>query len=63
MNLKINPNKRVIGGLTPSNHLHIGNYIGGLSLYKELQQKDYDIFLFVSDLHGLSPVKPDYDGL
>lgn len=50
----MSPSKRIITGIKPTNHLHIGNYIGAIKQIKELANQDYDIFMFVPDLHALT---------
>jgi tryptophanyl-tRNA synthetase len=45
--------KRVFSGIQPSGKLHIGNYVGALSLWGELQDTYEDIFCIV-DLHALT---------
>jgi tryptophanyl-tRNA synthetase len=45
--------KRVFSGVQPSGRLHIGNYIGALSLWVELQESYETIFCIV-DLHALT---------
>lgn len=45
--------KRVLSGITATGRLHIGNYIGAISLWAE-NQAVYENFLFVADLHALT---------
>jgi tryptophanyl-tRNA synthetase len=45
--------KRVLSGITATGRLHIGNYIGAISLWAESQDQ-YENFLFVADLHALT---------
>lgn len=45
--------KRVLSGITATGRLHIGNYIGAISLWAE-KQDEYENFLFVADLHALT---------
>ena len=48
------PNKpRVLSGMQPSGLLHLGNLLGALDNWKELQDK-YECFFFVADWHALS---------
>jgi len=51
MNSKTRP--RVLSGIQASGRLHIGNYIGAISLWAE-NQDQYDNYLFVADLHALT---------
>lgn len=44
---------RVLSGIQASGRLHIGNYIGAISLWAE-NQAQYENFLFVADLHALT---------
>jgi tryptophanyl-tRNA synthetase len=44
---------RVVSGIQASGRLHIGNYIGAISLWVE-NQKKYENYLFVADLHSLT---------
>ncbi len=53
--------KRVLSGVQPSGTLHIGNYIGALSLWAE-RQSEYDNLFCVVNLHALTipeAVKPE----
>lgn len=45
--------KRVLSGITATGRLHIGNYIGAISLWAD-NQSQYENFLFVADLHALT---------
>ncbi|MFH1602116.1 MAG: tryptophan--tRNA ligase [Candidatus Shapirobacteria bacterium] len=45
--------KRVFSGIQPSGRLHLGNYIGAIKQWVELQ-KDYECFYCVVDLHALT---------
>src|SRR6185295_5825524 len=45
--------KRVLSGMQPSGPLHIGNLLGALENWIELQN-DYRCFFFVADWHALS---------
>lgn len=44
---------RVLSGIQATGRLHIGNYIGAISLWADHQDK-YENFLFVADLHALT---------
>jgi tryptophanyl-tRNA synthetase len=49
---------RVVSGIQPSGTLHIGNYVGAIRQFVELQSK-YECFFFVADLHALTePYNP-----
>jgi tryptophanyl-tRNA synthetase len=45
--------KKIISGIQPTNKLTIGNYIGAIKQYVELQDQ-YEMYIFVADLHALS---------
>ena len=45
--------KRVLSGMQPSGLLHLGNLLGALENWKELQ-KEHECFFFVADWHALS---------
>ncbi len=50
--------KRILSGITPSGSaLHIGNYFGAVKPQIELQNKDYQVYYFIADLHALTTVK------
>lgn len=57
---KNNIKTRIFSGSRPTGFLHLGNYLGGLKGYIELQnKKDYDCIYAVVDLHGItSPYNP-----
>jgi tryptophanyl-tRNA synthetase len=60
MSKKNNAKIRVFSGTRPTGFLHLGNYLGGLKGYLELQNKEnYDCIYAVVDLHGItSPYDP-----
>lgn len=45
--------KRMLSGIKPTGELTIGNYIGAIKQFVEMQ-KDYESFVFVADLHALT---------
>jgi tryptophanyl-tRNA synthetase len=45
--------ERVLSGMTPSGKLHLGNLVGALKNWVDMQDK-YDCFYFVSDWHALT---------
>lgn len=53
--------ERIVSGIQPTGELHIGNYLGSLKNFIELQDK-FDCYFFVADLHSLTedfePGKP-----
>ena len=52
--------KRILSGMRPTGPLHLGNLLGALSYWVELQN-DYDCFFFIADWHALTSdyEKPD----
>ncbi|MFA5076062.1 MAG: tryptophan--tRNA ligase [Patescibacteria group bacterium] len=45
----------ILSGIQPSGELHIGNYLGSLKNFVELQNSgDYDCYFFVADLHAMT---------
>ena len=46
--------KRILTGIKPTGSLHIGNYAGFLKTLIDFQEKDYEIFLMIADLHSLT---------
>ncbi|MBX4205442.1 MAG: tryptophan--tRNA ligase [Candidatus Doudnabacteria bacterium] len=45
--------ERIVSGIQPTGDLHIGNYLGSLKNFVELQDK-FDCYFFVADLHSLT---------
>ncbi|MFA5070422.1 MAG: tryptophan--tRNA ligase [Patescibacteria group bacterium] len=45
--------ERIFSGIKPSNELHIGNYLGALKQWVELQDK-YESFFSIVDLHAIT---------
>ena len=45
--------KRMLSGIQPTGNLTIGNYIGAIKQFIEIQ-KNYESFIFVADLHSLT---------
>ena len=45
--------KRLLSGIKPTGDLTLGNYIGALKQFKDMQ-KEYETFIFVADLHALT---------
>lgn len=44
---------RILSGIQPTGDLHLGNYLGAIRNWVEIQQ-DYDSFLFMADLHAIT---------
>ena len=45
--------KRVLSGMRPTGHLHIGHYFGALKNWIKMQE-EYECFYFVADWHALT---------
>ncbi len=45
--------ERVLSGMRPSGKLHLGNYLGALRNWVQLQER-YDCFYFIADWHALT---------
>lgn len=45
--------KRLLSGIKPTGELTIGNYIGAIRQFIELE-KEYETFIFVADMHALT---------
>lgn len=45
----------IVSGIQPTGNLHIGNYLGAIKNFLELQNSGkYDMYIFVADLHSLT---------
>ncbi|MGB7086722.1 MAG: tryptophan--tRNA ligase, partial [Phormidesmis sp.] len=44
---------RILSGIQTTGNMHLGNYLGAIRNWVELQQ-DYDCFLFMADLHAVT---------
>ena len=51
--IRVTPRPRVLSGMRPTGRLHLGNYMGALHNWVQLQQ-DYDCYFFIADLHALT---------
>jgi tryptophanyl-tRNA synthetase len=45
--------RRILSGMRPTGKLHLGNYVGALRNWVNLQN-DYDCFFFIADWHALT---------
>lgn len=54
--------KRIISGIQSSNQLTLGNYLGAIKSYFQLQNQ-YDSYIFVADLHVITNPKIDFKQL
>ncbi len=48
--------KRLISGIKPTGKIHLGNYLGAIKKWLELQNK-YECFFFIADYHALTTEK------
>lgn len=44
----------IVSGIRASGKLHIGNYLGALKQFVELQNQGHNCYFFIADLHGLT---------
>ncbi|MFQ5486614.1 MAG: tryptophan--tRNA ligase [Desulfobacterales bacterium] len=49
----MNGKKRIVSGMRPTGPLHLGNLLGALSNWVDMQ-KQYDCFFFIADWHALT---------
>jgi tryptophanyl-tRNA synthetase len=52
----------LLTGIQVTNKLHLGNLFGAIINFRELQNK-YNTFIFVADLHSLTPREYDYKNM
>jgi tryptophanyl-tRNA synthetase len=45
--------QRILSGIQPTGNLHLGNYLGAIRNWVQLQEA-YDSFLFMADLHAIT---------
>ncbi len=45
--------QRILSGIQPTGNLHLGNYLGAIRNWVQLQE-EYDSFLFMADLHAIT---------
>lgn len=48
--------KRVLSGMRPTGNLHLGNYLGAIRQFLELQKLSGDCFFFIADIHALTEI-------
>ncbi len=46
--------RRILSGMQPTNRLHLGNYLGALRQWVDLQKQDYECLFCVVDLHAIT---------
>ncbi|MFA5813983.1 MAG: tryptophan--tRNA ligase, partial [Patescibacteria group bacterium] len=45
----------IVSGIQPTGPLHIGNYLGAVRNWVELQASgEYEMYIFIADLHSLT---------
>lgn len=49
-------NMKIVSGIRPTGNIHLGNYLGAIKQWKELQKK-HDCVFFVADLHSQNNCK------
>ena len=47
-------NKRVFSGVQPSGGLTLGNYLGAIKRFVQMQNDDYETIYCVVDLHAIT---------
>ena len=51
--------EKVVSGIRPTGHLHLGNYYGAVKSFVRMQD-EYDCMFFIADWHSLTThPKPD----
>ncbi|MDP2874231.1 MAG: tryptophan--tRNA ligase [bacterium] len=48
------PIRRILTGIRPTGKLHLGHYVGALSMWAELQAEDYDCYFLLADVQALT---------
>ena len=47
--------KIIVSGIQPTGNLHVGNYLGAVKNWVELQNSNqYEMYIFIADLHSLT---------
>ncbi|MGN6422160.1 MAG: tryptophan--tRNA ligase [Asticcacaulis sp.] len=46
--------KRILSGIQASGSLHLGNYLGALKKFADMQNDDAERFYFIADLHAIT---------
>lgn len=50
----MNKSLTIVSGIRASGKLHIGNYLGALKQFVDLQNQDHNCYFFIADLHGMT---------
>ena len=53
---EVSKKKVVVSGIQPTGNLHIGNYLGSIKNWLNLQNNEYERYYFIADLHALSDI-------
>jgi tryptophanyl-tRNA synthetase len=48
---------RILTGIQPSGHLHLGNYYGAINQLLEYQKNNEELYVFIADLHAITSTK------
>ncbi|MCV6614441.1 MAG: hypothetical protein OIF35_05645, partial [Cellvibrionaceae bacterium] len=51
--------KRVFSGIQPTGHLTLGNYLGALKRFAEVQEQDYETIFCIVDQHAITATLQD----
>jgi tryptophanyl-tRNA synthetase len=49
--------QRVLSGIQPSGHLHIGNYFGAVRQFVHFQEQGHECFYFIANYHALTSLQ------
>jgi tryptophanyl-tRNA synthetase len=49
--------KRVLSGIQPSGRLHLGNYLGAIRQYLQLQEQGHQCFYFIANYHAMTSLQ------
>ncbi len=49
--------QRVLSGIQPSGHLHVGNYFGAVRQFLKLQEAGHQCFYFIANYHALTSLR------
>lgn len=48
------PVRRIVSGIQPTGSLHLGNYLGAIKKWVELQNSGEEAFYSIADLHAIT---------
>ncbi|MEG0569049.1 MAG: tryptophan--tRNA ligase, partial [Erysipelotrichales bacterium] len=52
--------ERALSGIQPSGKLTLGNYIGAIKQFKQMQD-EYEMYIFVANMHSITVDQPKKD--